>query len=53
MKAETLFGVQSPGRANQHLGEVGVDAPILRLVGVGQGVARNFAPPKPTSPAGP
>ena len=38
---ERLVGIQRPGDADQALGEVGVDAPVARCVGVGQRVARH------------
>ncbi|MBA7592857.1 hypothetical protein ES708_35053 [subsurface metagenome] len=37
--AEAFVGVQSPGLSDEHLGEVGVDAPVSDLVGIGQGIA--------------
>ena len=40
---ETLSGVELPGRANQNLSEVRVDAPVALLVGVRQGVPRYLA----------
>ena len=34
--AEGIMGVEPPGEGDQHLGKIGEDAPIARLVGVGQ-----------------
>src|SRR4051812_26235136 len=36
-----LVGVKSPGRADQSLREVAVDAPVQRRVGIGPRVARH------------
>ncbi len=41
--AQRLLAVKAAGRCDQHLGEVGVDSPVARLIGMGQGVARNGA----------
>jgi hypothetical protein len=41
---EGLGRIEAPRRGNQPLGEVGVDPPVPRLVGMGQGVARDHAP---------
>jgi hypothetical protein len=41
--AEAVVRVQAPGGGDQGLGEVGVDAPVASLVGVGQCVARHLA----------
>ena len=38
-QTEAFVGVQSPGLSDEHLGEVGVDAPVFDLVGIGQGIA--------------
>src|SRR5215469_2761290 len=35
--------MQWPGDANQMLSEIGEDAPVMSLIGVGQSRARNFA----------
>ena len=43
IEPERLVGVKSPGRADQALREVAVDAPIARRVGIGQRVARDRA----------
>ena len=37
--AEVLVEIELPGGMDEGLGEVGVDAPVAGLVGVGQGVA--------------
>ena len=37
--AEVLIEIELPGGMDEGLGEVGVDAPVAGLVGVGQGVA--------------
>ena len=37
------FGIQRSGCGDEHLGEIGIDAPISHLVGIGQGVARDLA----------
>ena len=37
--AEAVLGVEAPGDGDQGLGEVGVDAPVALVVGVGQGVS--------------
>ena len=34
--ADRIAGVQGPRDANQDLGEIGIDPPVARLVGVGQ-----------------
>ena len=39
--ADRIVGIQRPRDGNQHLGEIGKDAPIVRLVGVGQRGARH------------
>ena len=41
--ADRIAGVQRPRDANQDLGEIGIDPPVARLVGVGQGGARDVA----------
>ena len=40
---EVLVGIQRPSLANQNLSQVGIDAPVAALVGVGQSVARHAA----------
>ncbi len=42
--AEAVTDIQASGDADQGLGEVGVNAPVAQLVGVGQGAARYIAP---------
>ena len=37
--AEVLVEIELPGGMDEGLGEVGVDAPVAGLVGVGQGIA--------------
>lgn len=44
IETERLAGVHRARDADQHLSKVGVDAPIVRLVGIGQSGARNPAP---------
>jgi hypothetical protein len=44
LDTEVVVQVESAGPRNQHLCEVGVNAPIAYRVGVGQRVARNAAP---------
>jgi len=39
--ADRVGGMQWTRNANQHLGEVGVNAPVMRVVGVGQGGPRH------------
>ena len=39
LEAEAVLGIERPGDADQRLGEVGMDAPVAPLVGVGQGGA--------------
>ena len=41
--AERFFGIQPPRDPNQMLGEVAVDAPITRCVGIGQSVTGYIA----------
>ena len=41
--ADRIVGIQRSCDANQHLSEVRVDAPIVRLVGIGQCRARHVA----------
>ena len=41
--ADRIAGIQGPRDANQDLGEIGIDPPVARLVGVGQGGARDVA----------
>ena len=41
---EGIVGIQIPGRPDQDLGEVGVDAPVAVLVGVGQRVPGDPSP---------
>ncbi len=41
--ADRIAGVQGPRDANQDLGEVSVDPPVVRLVGIGESGARNLA----------
>jgi len=41
--AEAVVCVERSGAGNQHLREVGVDAPIAHRVRMGQGVARDLA----------
>ena len=40
---ERIVDIQYTSTTNQNLGEVGKDSPIVNLVGVGQGTARNLA----------
>ena len=40
--ADRIAGVQRPRDANQDLGEIGIDPPVARLVGVGQCGARHL-----------
>ena len=40
---QVLVGVQRAGDANHRLCELGVDAPVPALIGIGQGVARHPA----------
>ncbi len=42
--AKSVIDVQASGDADQGLSEVGMDAPVAQLVGVGQGAARYIAP---------
>ena len=39
---KAIARVKRPGLRDEHLGEVGVDAPVARLVGIGQRVAGDF-----------
>ena len=41
---EAVTGIQAAGGPDQGAGEVGVDAPVASLVGLGQRVARDLAP---------
>ena len=41
--ADGIGGVEGPGDADQDLGEVGKDAPVTRLVGIGQSGPRHLA----------
>jgi hypothetical protein len=41
--AEAVIDVVAPGGGDQDLGEVGMDAPVALLVGIGQGGARDIA----------
>ena len=41
--ADGIGGVEGPGDADQHLREVGKNAPVTRLVGVAQSGARHLA----------
>ena len=41
--ADRIARIQRPCDADQHLGEVRVDAPVVRLVGIGQCRARHVA----------
>ena len=43
LQADILVAVKSTGLGDEHLGKVGVDAPIACFVGVGQVVARDAA----------
>ena len=43
MHTELVVGVEAAGLANQHLSEIGVEAPIANLIGIGQGIARDPA----------
>lgn len=36
--------IKRPGLVDQEMGEIGIDVPVVLLVGVGRGVARNIAP---------
>ena len=38
-QSQVVVGIQGPGECDEGVGEVGVDAPVAGLVGVGQGVA--------------
>ena len=42
--AEAVLGIERARDADQAFSEVGVDAPVARLVGVGEGAARYIAP---------
>ena len=42
--AEIVFGIQQSCSSNQHLSEIGVNAPVSVLVGFGQVAASGFAP---------
>ena len=44
--AEVVASIQLPGNVDEHLGEVGVDAPVSRFVGIGQ-CAAGDVPAKP------
>lgn len=44
LQSEILGSVQFSGRLNQHLSEVGVDAPVAGFVGVSQSVSGDLAP---------
>jgi len=44
LQSEILVRIQLSGDSDQHLSEVGVDAPIPFLVGIGQRASRNSAP---------
>jgi hypothetical protein len=39
--AEVVVDIEPSGRVDQCLGEIGIDAPVAHLVGVGQSVARH------------
>ena len=41
LQTEVFVPVEAAGRVDETLGEVGVDAPVPNLIGVGQGVARD------------
>ena len=43
LNTERLLGIEAPRDTNEALGEVAVDAPIARCVGVGQSVAGDIA----------
>ncbi len=43
LDAEAVVRVEHAGAGNQHLREVGVDAPIAHRVCMGQGIARDLA----------
>src|SRR5260370_21653946 len=43
VKAERLVGVDRPRDVDEHLREVGEDAPVVCLVGIGQRGARDLA----------
>ena len=40
---QVFVGIQGSGQANQGVGEVGVEAPVALLVGVGKGIAGHAA----------
>ena len=42
LDAEILVAVQTAGHVNQRLSEVGINAPVADLVGVGQGVSETL-----------
>ncbi len=41
LQSEGFVGIQFAGAADKSLGQVGVDAPVTRAVGVGQGAVRD------------
>jgi len=41
---KVVVEIERSGNTNQHLGEIGINAPISGFVGVGQGAARYVAP---------
>src|SRR6185312_8385858 len=43
LHGKRFAGVQATGATNQHLGEVGVDSPVVDAVGVGQRAPRYLA----------
>ena len=42
-QSQVVFGIQGPGQADEGLGEVGIQAPVALLVGVGQGISGHAA----------
>ena len=44
LDAEAFLGIETAGLGDQDLGEVGVYFPIADLVGMSQGIARDFSP---------
>ena len=42
-QSQVVFGIQGPGQADEGLGEVGIQAPVALLVGVGEGIAGHAA----------
>ena len=42
-QSQVFVGIQGSGQSNQGMGEVGVEAPVALLVGVGEGIAGHAA----------